>query len=231
LIVSDSGLDVEALQKLKKQFGDQLVHEYPSSEVEPPENLYSLDVDLLIPGARPGAIHEKNVDQLIAKWIVPIANAPVTSDAEKRLEEKGVLFIPDFVANCGGILSSAMRGDGFDLDDVRYLVATTFAELVFGLLQESASRGESFMEFARAVTWQNHLILSDPNLKTVGMRKRLPQLVKDQDWQGVRNRITYRIHRRNPQTNEAIHQSALDRYAELTLGSMIDLLESIRSHS
>ena len=231
LIVSDGGLEVEALLELKNQFGDQLVHQFPSSEVEPPENLYSLDVDLLIPGARPGAIHEKNVDQLKAKWIIPIANAPVTWEAEIRLDEKGILFIPDFVANCGGILSSAMRGDGFDLDDVRYLVATTFAELVFGLLQESALRGESFREFARAVTWQNHLILSDPNIRTVGMSRRLPQLVKDQDWQGVRNRITYRIHRRNPQTNGAIHQSALDRYAELTLGSMIDLLESIKSHA
>ena len=130
-----------------------------------------------------------------------------------------------------GILSSAMRGDGFDLDDVRYLLATTFAELVLGLLQESASRGESFREFARAVTWQNHLILSDPNVRSAGMRRRMPQLFKDQDWQGVRKRISYRIHRRNPQSNGAIHKSTLDRYAELTLGRLIDLLELIKTHA
>ncbi len=231
LITSDSGLDVNDLLKLKSEYGDQLVRHYSSGEVESPENLYSLDVDLLIPGARPRVINEENVNQIKASWIVPIANAPTTWKAEARLDEMGILYIPDFVANCGGILSSAMRGDNFDLEDVRYLVAGTFAELVFRMLQESETRGESFRDFVRAVTWQNHLILSDPNSQDVGMKQRLPQLIKDRDWDGVRSRIGYRIHRRNPQANGAIHQSALDRYAELTLGSMIDLLKSIESHS
>ncbi len=231
LITSDSGLEVNDLLKLKSEYGDQLVRHYSSGEVESPENLYSLDVDLLIPGARPRVINEENVNQIKANWIVPIANAPTTWEAEARLDEMGILYIPDFVANCGGILSSAMRGDNFDLEDVRYLVAGTFAELVFRMLQESETRGESFRDFVRAVTWQNHLILSDPNSQDVGMKQRLPQLIKDRDWDGVRSRIGYRIHRRNPQANGAIHQSALDRYAELTLGSMIDLLKSIESQS
>jgi len=231
LITSDSGLEVNDLLKLKSEYGDQLVRHYSSGEVESPENLYSLDVDLLIPGARPRVINEENVNQIKANWIVPIANAPTTWKAEARLDEMGILYIPDFVANCGGILSSAMRGDNFDLEDVRYLVAGTFAELVFRMLQESETRGESFRDFVRAVTWQNHLILSDPNTQDVGMKQRLPQLIKDRDWDGVRSRIGYRIHHRNPQANGAIHQSALDRYAELTLGSMIDLLKSIESQS
>jgi glutamate dehydrogenase (NAD(P)+) len=231
MISSGNGLDVQKLLSLKNEFGDNLVHQYPAGQVEAPENLYSLDVDLLIPGARPRVINEKNVNQIEAKWIVPIANAPATWEAEKSLDEMGILFIPDFVANCGGILSSAMRGDNFDLEDVRYLVETTFAELVFALLQESELRGESFREFVRAVTWQNHLILSDPSKGYSGMRKRLPQLIKDKDWHGVRSRIGYRIHRRNPKSNGVIHQSALDRYAELTLGSMINLLEPIMKHN
>ncbi len=231
MISSGNGLDVQKLLSLKNEFGDNLVHQYPAGQVEAPENLYSLDVDLLIPGARPRVINEKNVNQIEAKWIVPIANAPATWEAEKSLDEMGILFIPDFVANCGGILSSAMRGDNFDLEDVRYLVETTFAELVFALLQESELRGESFREFVRAVTWQNHLILSDPSKGYSGMRKRLPQLIKDKDWHGVRSRIGYHIHRRNPKSNGVIHQSALDRYAELTLGSMINLLEPIMKHN
>ena len=230
MISSGKGLDVQKLLSLKNEFGDNLVHQYPAGQVEGPENLYSLDVELLIPGARPRVINEKNVNQIEAKWIVPIANAPATWEAEKSLDEMGILFIPDFVANCGGILSSAMRGDNFDLEDVRYLVETTFAELVFALLQESELRGESFREFVRAVTWQNHLILSDTSKGYSGMRKRLPQLIKDKDWHGVRSRIGYRIHRRNPKSNGVIHQSALDRYAELTLGSMINLLEPIMNH-
>ena len=229
VIKSDGGLDVQMLLKLKEEYGDDLVHHYPDTEVEPPENLYSLEVDLLIPGARPWVINEDNVDQIKANWIVPISNAPSTAEAEKRLDEKGVLYIPDFVANCGGILSSAMRGNNFDLDDVRYLVSNTFAELVFTALQESELRGDSFGDYIRLVAWQNHLRLSDPVSGSVGMKKGLPQLIKNKDWEGVMSRIGYRIHRKNPQSNGIIHQSALDRYAELTLGSMIDLLDSIKS--
>lgn len=231
MIKSEGGLNVEQLLNLKEEFGDHLVHQYPEVDVDLPEKLYSLDVDLLIPGARPRVINEENVRQIRAKWIIPIANAPCTWEAEKRLDEKGVLYIPDFVANCGGILSSAMRGDHFDLDDVRYLVSTTFAELVFTLLQESERRGESFRDLVRSVTWENHLILSNTVTRSSGMKKRIPQLIKDRDWNGIRGRIGYRIHRRNPQANGVIRQSALDRYAELTLGSMIDLLNSIRSQS
>lgn len=231
MITSDDGLDVGELLILKNKFGDQLVHHVVPGEVKPTEEMYSLDVDLLVPGARPGVIHAGNVDQIRSKWIVPIANAPVTLEAEQRLDEMGIVYIPDFVANCGGILSSAMRGDHFQLDDVRHLVATTFADLVFGLLQESGLREEPFREFVRAVTWQNHLILEDPSAKPPGVGRRLPQLVKERNWTGVRNRVSYRIHSRNPQANGLIHASALDRYAELTLGSMLNLLESIKSHS
>jgi glutamate dehydrogenase (NAD(P)+) len=225
MINSENGLNVQDLTKLKEDFGDHLVHHYPGANVLPPENLYSLDVDLLIPGARPRVINEKNVNQIKAKWIVPIANAPATWDAESRMDEMGVLYIPDFVANCGGILSSAMRGEHFNLEDVRYLVATTYAGLVFSLLQESAQRGVPFRNFVRSVTWQNHLMLCEPGMTSVGLKKGLPQLFRDKDWNGMKRRIGYRVHREYPQANGMVHQSALDRYAELTLGSMIDLLE------
>ena len=124
-----------------------------------------------------------------------------------------ILFVPDFVANCGGILSSAMRGENFDLEDVRYLVETTFSDLVYALLQASDLRGESFRDFVRLVTWQNHLKLSDPNKKIPGMRERIPQLLIDKDWPGIKSRIGYRIPQRNPASNGVFHQSALERYA------------------
>ena len=230
-ISSNSGLDIQKLLELKKEYGDHLVHHYPSGELNESGKLYSLDVELLIPGATPRVINEGNVRQIQAKWIVPIANAPATREAEEILDGMGILFVPDFVANYGGILSSAMRGENFDLEDVRYLVETTFSDLVYALLQASDLRGESFRDFVRLVTWQNHLKLSDPNKKIPGMRDRIPQLFKDKDWQGIKRRIGYRIHQRNSASNGVFHQSALERYAELTLGSMFDLLESIKNHS
>jgi glutamate dehydrogenase (NAD(P)+) len=230
MVHSKQGFDVKELLMLKENYGDQLVYHLSQDEVSAPQGLYSLDVDLLIPGARPRVIEERNVNEINAKWIVPIANAPATWEAEERLDQRGILFIPDFVANCGGILASAMRGNNFGLEDVKYLVETTFANLVFRLLDESRMRDEPFRNFVRTLTWQNHLLLCKPSDIPAGFSKRMPQLIKDRDWDGIRSRIGYRMHRNNPKNNGAIHQAALDRYAELTLGSMLNLVEAMKSH-
>lgn len=231
MVHSEQGFDINELLLLKENYGDQLVHHLSLGELAAPENLYSLDVDFLIPGARPNVIDEKNVNEINARWIVPIANAPATWEAEERLDQRGILFIPDFVANCGGILASAMRGNNFVLNDVKYLVENTFAKLVFSLLDESKMRGEPFRNFVRTLTWQNHLLLCEPNNLPSGQSKRMPQLIKERDWEKVRSRVGYRMHLRNPKRNGAIHQAALDRYAELTLGSMLNLVEAMKSHS
>ena len=231
MVHSKQGFAIKDLLLLKENYGDQLVHHLTQDAVAPPEDLYTLDVDFLIPGARPRVINEKNVKLINAKWIVPIANAPATWEAEECLDQMGILFIPDFVANCGGILASAMRGNHFVLEDVKRLVETTFADLVFSLLEESRMRAEPFRNFVRTLTWQNHLLLCEPNNLPPGFSKRMPQLIMNRDWDGVRSRIGYRMHRRNPQSNGVIHQAALDRYAELTLGSMINLVETMKSHS
>lgn len=226
MISSQDGLDVDQLIKLKAEFGDHLVHHYPGAEVAPAEGLYFLDVDLLIPGARPRVINEDNVDRVRAAWIVPIANAPTTPGAEQRLAANGVLYVPDFVANCGGILSSAMRSYRFNLDDVEYLVSNAFARLVLAVLRESAQRGEPFPEFVRAVSWKNHLHLCDPGAGSMAEKKGLLNLLKARDWQGIFNRISLRIHHKLPQAGGLIRRAALDRYADLTLGGIFELLDS-----
>lgn len=64
------------------------------------------DVDVLILAALGGQVHQGNAEQIKARIIVEGANAPVTGEADKVLNEKGVIIIPDILANAGGVIVS-----------------------------------------------------------------------------------------------------------------------------
>ncbi len=96
------GLDVDFLLKQRKKVGDRAIREVASAEHLERERLFSLPVDVLVPGARPYVIHPKNVQEVKARIIASIANIPMTDDAEETLFRKGVVIVPDFVSNAGG---------------------------------------------------------------------------------------------------------------------------------
>lgn len=68
--------------------------------------LLTLPVDLLIPAALENQINDTNADQIKAKVIVEAANGPITLEADKVLEAKGIPVIPDILANAGGVVVS-----------------------------------------------------------------------------------------------------------------------------
>jgi glutamate dehydrogenase (NAD(P)+) len=102
MIMNQDGLDVDLLLEKRKTVGDKAIREYEQAEHLDKEKIFSLPVDILIPGARPYVIHEKNVQGVQAKVISSIANIPITDEAEETLFQKGVLIVPDFVSNAGG---------------------------------------------------------------------------------------------------------------------------------
>ena len=65
-----------------------------------------VDCDLLFPCALEGAINEKTAGQVKAKNIIEGANGPITPEGDAILDEKGVLVVPDFLANSGGVIGS-----------------------------------------------------------------------------------------------------------------------------
>jgi len=70
------------------------------------EELLELDVDVLIPSALENVINEKNADRVKAKIILEMANNPLTEEADEILNKKGVIIIPDILANSGGVIVS-----------------------------------------------------------------------------------------------------------------------------
>jgi glutamate dehydrogenase (NAD(P)+) len=99
------GLDVETLLALRRTYGDRLVEHYRSAERLPRQALYTLPVDILIPGARPNVIDASNVGQVRAKVISSVANNPIAREAEPELFRKGVRVVPDFISNAGGAVA------------------------------------------------------------------------------------------------------------------------------
>jgi glutamate dehydrogenase (NAD(P)+) len=106
-VYGPDGLDVDELIRLKE--AGKSVMDYPKGQKFDRDGIIDFDCDIWVPAARPDVVHEDNVHRLKAKLVVEGANIPLTYGAEKYLHEKGVLVIPDFIANPGGVICSAME--------------------------------------------------------------------------------------------------------------------------
>jgi glutamate dehydrogenase (NAD(P)+) len=101
------GLDIASLCKLKEE--GQSITAYPKGQHLNKEAVIDIACEIWIPAARPDVINEQNVARLQTKLIVQGANIPVTHAAEKILHQRGVLCLPDFIANAGGVICAAME--------------------------------------------------------------------------------------------------------------------------
>jgi glutamate dehydrogenase (NAD(P)+) len=104
-VYSGKGLNPAALLRHLRD-GSESVVGHPGTEEITNEELLELDVDVLVPAALEGVIHEGNADKVQAFFIVEGANGPTTPDADAILEERNVLVVPDVLANAGGVAVS-----------------------------------------------------------------------------------------------------------------------------
>ncbi|MHC4225208.1 MAG: Glu/Leu/Phe/Val family dehydrogenase, partial [Planctomycetota bacterium] len=112
-IYSEAGFDVESIHDNKQQsrevqgvYCKRSVCELVEHERISNEEILELDVDLLVPAAIEGVITRKNAKKIKASVVAEVANGPVVGEADGILEERGVLVIPDVLANAGGVTVS-----------------------------------------------------------------------------------------------------------------------------
>ena len=99
-----SGLDIEALFDHVHATGS--VVGFADADALDGAALLTLDVDLLVPAAVEGVLHEGNAGDVLASVIVEGANGPTTPGAYRILRERGILVVPDILANAGGVIVS-----------------------------------------------------------------------------------------------------------------------------
>ncbi len=103
-IHNEAGFDVEKLKRWSLENGG--VAGYPDGDMISAEELFALDVDVLIPAALEAQITAENVEKVRASVVLEAANGPVTADASAVLEDGGVHVIPDILCNAGGVVVS-----------------------------------------------------------------------------------------------------------------------------
>jgi glutamate dehydrogenase/leucine dehydrogenase len=103
-VFHEGGLDPENVMAFKKEHGS--VVGMPGTTTITNEEILELECDILIPAALGNQIHAGNADRIKAKLVVEAANRPTTPRADEILKARGIVLLPDILANAGGVTVS-----------------------------------------------------------------------------------------------------------------------------
>jgi len=104
-VYNPRGLNPAALIRHLRSGAESVVG-YPGTDEISNDELIELDVDVLVPAALEGVISDENADRIQARFVVEGANGPTTPDADAVLEDRGIVVVPDILANAGGVAVS-----------------------------------------------------------------------------------------------------------------------------
>jgi len=103
-LYNPDGLDISAVGKWVDE--NRYLEGYPDADFIDGNAVFGLDVDVLVPAAIQGVLNKGNADDVKAKLVIEGANNPTTLEADDRLRERGILIVPDILANAGGVTVS-----------------------------------------------------------------------------------------------------------------------------
>jgi glutamate dehydrogenase (NADP+) len=101
-----SGLDLEMLFAAKRQGSVAGLAGSNGAAALHGDKLHAVDCDLLVPAALEDMIHKDNAAEVKARVVLELANGPITPQADEILADKGVIVLPDILANAGGVTVS-----------------------------------------------------------------------------------------------------------------------------
>jgi glutamate dehydrogenase (NAD(P)+) len=148
-IANERGLDIEALARVRQE--GRSVATYGEGEALGPDALLSLPCDIFIPAARPDVIRADTVDRLRCKLVVQGANIPATAEAERRMFERGIVSVPDFIANAGGVICAAVEYAGGDANAAFTAIEEKIARNTTEVVARAKAAGVSLLEAATAM--------------------------------------------------------------------------------
>lgn len=134
-----AGIRVDELIRIKEQGGSVL--DYPGGVKADRDAVIDLDCEIWVPAARPDVLHEDNVHRLKARLVAEGANIPLTLEAERYLHGHGVLCLPDFIANAGGVICAAMEYHGSTQAEAFRAIAEKIRDSTQQVLMEAGRDG------------------------------------------------------------------------------------------
>ncbi len=108
-LTSKDEIPAEGLAKFKLGRGSFADYNDSSLAKEDPAAIITKDVDVLVLAALEDAVNEHNMKNIKAKYIVEMANGPITNKAYEYLTSQGVEILPDIIANAGGVIVSYLE--------------------------------------------------------------------------------------------------------------------------
>jgi glutamate dehydrogenase (NAD(P)+) len=98
------GLDLHDIMLYREK--NESISEYPNAEHIPVDKFIEMPCDILIPAAMENTITKLNADRIKAKYVIEGANGPTSNEADAILHNKGIMVVPDILANAGGVTVS-----------------------------------------------------------------------------------------------------------------------------
>ncbi|MBS3134959.1 Glu/Leu/Phe/Val dehydrogenase [Candidatus Woesearchaeota archaeon] len=129
------GIDFNELEEVKQETGS--VINYKGGKILKNHEIVNIDADILITAAIPDLIKSDDVNKMKFKLIVEGSNIPMSEETERILYKKGVLVIPDIIANAGGVISSYVEYKGGNEKEMFKLVEEKITKNVKHILELS----------------------------------------------------------------------------------------------
>lgn len=154
-VMYDDGLHASELEKFKEN-GNKLTN-YTIGTSITNEELVTSDVDVLILAALGGVVTEQNVDRIQARIVLELANGPVDDKAHALLEARGIMVVPDILANAGGVIVSYLewlqnlQGEQWTEEKVNTMLTALLHEATTHIYSEAKKRNINLKEAAMLV--------------------------------------------------------------------------------
>ena len=156
-IYNRKGLDVGELINLRDRVGSHVVNLFSKGEKIDKVQLAELDVDIFSPCAQSYSITSDNANRVAARIVSPGANVPTTLEAEQVLFQRGILCIPDFVANCGSVLGSSMKRTGLREDYIRRFLEERIGQQALEIIEAADKQNIAPGIYARSIAEERFL--------------------------------------------------------------------------
>lgn len=127
------------------------IHDFPCQSRLERDEVVGLDCDIWIPAARPDVINAGNVKLLKARLVAEGANIPITGEAERLLHQRGILVLPDFIANAGGVICGSVEYRGGTGEEAFQVIEERIRGNTVNMIREAESKGISPREAALAM--------------------------------------------------------------------------------